>query len=544
MNTDDVTQAVIRLVWLALRLAARGVALLARALATITAQLAPRVNSRRAALWRSIAIIVLSAVLLALIFAVIAGGSAAWAGAALGVVSGGLAGRALLEQGRAQAWAAEGGVTFGRDQGRLGLARPHVVSRASRVRHLAVYGATGAGKSTVLTNLALQDAAAPSRPGLMVVDVKDDLVTTIARALPAHRLDDVLLFDPADTAFPPAFNPLAEVPPEGRTLAAAETLAALKRLYADSWGPRLEHVLRMTLLTLLETPEATLLDIARLLTDPDYRMHATEHVTNESVRAFWAREFPAIAGARGSLANVESILNKLGVFAYPEVRNVLGQTRRGLDLRAAMESGGIVLVNLPQGVLGEDAAMFLASLLVGKAQLAAQSRVTQAAQQRRPFYLFVDEFQNYATSAFDKLVTEGRSMAVGVVAACQYREQLDVRLRLTLERNCARALECRLVAGKHVITVIKLQEPEAVDAATLVQPLPPARMRGGDQLTAIRTRSRARLARPREEVEAAIAARYAGTAGRTARGGPGDAASDPTLAPSRRPAAPEARFFD
>src|SRR5262249_21480563 len=157
----------------------------------------------------------------------------------------------------------------------------------------------------------------------------------------------------------------------------------------------------------------------------------------------------------------------------PEVTAVLGQSRRGLDLRQAMDAGKIVLANLPQGVLGEDAAMFLSALLVGKVQLAAQSRVTLAASQRRPFYLVVHEFQNYATSAFDKLITEGRSMAVGVVAACQFREQLDASLRLALEKNCAYALHCRLVDGRHSVAVQKLQEPDAVDAVTLLRPFRP-----------------------------------------------------------------------
>src|SRR5207245_1549297 len=128
------------------------------------------------------------------------------------------------------------------------------------------------------------------KPGVMVVDIKDDLVLDIAKRVPEDRLNDVVLFDPADAAFPPAFNPFADVPAESRTLAAAELIAAFKRLNADSWGPRLEHVLRAVVLTLLETPDATLLDIARILSDPDYRTWAVSHVTNFSVQDFWERE--------------------------------------------------------------------------------------------------------------------------------------------------------------------------------------------------------------------------------------------------------------
>lgn len=231
---------------------------------------------------------------------------------AYGLALGGTVGWVIVDHGKAAVAAADGDLAIGHGRGALGVAKPHTLARADRVRHVAVYGATGSGKSTVLRNLAYQDATAPDRLGFLCVDIKDSLVTEIAANIPPERLDDVLLFDPADTAFPPAFNPLADVDPAQRTLAAAELVAALKRLYDDSWGPRLEHVLRMVVLTLLETPEATLLDINRLLTDTQYRSWALPHVTNLAVQEFWTNEFPAIAG-KGSTANVASILNKLSV---------------------------------------------------------------------------------------------------------------------------------------------------------------------------------------------------------------------------------------
>jgi hypothetical protein len=544
MNMTELFTALLKLTLVAAWLLCKATYQAARLAAQLTAAALPPASSAATATLRALLAGGAWVAIGALLAVPVGEPAAVLAGAGGGAVIGGMVAVALFERGRAEAAAGRGAVALGTRPGSLGVARPHIVARASRVRHLAVFGATGSGKSTVLKNLALQDAAAPGRPGLLVVDVKDDLVADIAAALPPQRLDDVLLFDLADTAYPPAFNPLAGVPAAGRTLAAAELLSALKRLYAETWGPRLEHVLRMTLLTLLETPEATLLDITRLLTDPAYRAWAVAQVGNTAVRHFWEREFAAITGSRGSLANVESILNKLSVFAYPEVSNVLGQSRRGLDLRRAMDEGRIVLAHLPQGVLGEDAAMFLGALLVGKVQLAAQSRVTLPAPQRRPFYLFVDEFQNYATSAFDKLITEGRSMAVGVVAACQFREQLDPGLRLALEKNCAHALHCRLVDGRHRVVVQKLQEPEAVDALTLVRPLPPPHGRGADQLAAIRARSRSALARPRAEVEAELVLRLA-----RGRVEPGDAVSmappaEPVGAASRRKEVADVRFYE
>jgi hypothetical protein len=425
----------------------------------------------------------------------------------LGLLAGSSMGMALAFAvaggGATAAKIASGQVVLGEQPGTFGR-KPFTIPRETRVRHLFVDGPTGAGKTTLLQNLVYQDALAPQHPGLLVIDVKDNLVGELAALLPPDRAADVLLFDPADTASPPAFNPLADVPAEGRTLAAAELLTALKRLHEDTWGPRLEHVLRMVLLTLLETPDATMLDIVRLLSDSQYRAWAVQHVSNFSVCQFWTQEFPAIVGVRESLTNVLSIVNKLGVLSYPEVRNVLGQTRRGLDLREAMDSGKIVLAHLPQGVLGEDASHFLAALLVGKLQLAAQSRVNLPSGQRRPFYAFIDEFQNYQTSAMDKLITEGRSMQVGLVAACQFPEQLPRELRLSIERNCAYALHCRLNEGRHLLEAVKLQEPNARDAQVFLAPLPPPAQRNTGQVRTVRARSRARLSRPRQEVELEI----------------------------------------
>jgi hypothetical protein len=173
----------------------------------------------------------------------------------------------------------------------------------------------------------------------------------------------------------------------------------------------------------------------------------------------------------------------------------------------AMDQGQIVLAHLPQGILGEDIAHFFAALLVGKVQLAAQRRARLAHGARKTFYVFADEFQNYDTSAFTKLITEGRSMEVGLVCACQFREQLPSELRLAVEKNCAFALQCRYEYGRHVIEVIRLQEPNAPDAATLLKALPPPPVTQQEQRRFVRESSRAALARPRRVIETAIAAR-------------------------------------
>jgi hypothetical protein len=475
--------------------------------AKLTAKAAPRAESRLAASRNGFLAGLAWVVGFGLLATVTLNPSVIVAGLLVGAIFGGVAGYATLSRGLADAEAAGGAIELGHRSGVMGAPTAHTIPRASRVRHLAVFGPTGSGKSTVMKNIVLQDAAAPMRPGLLCIDIKDDFALSLMDYLPAERAGDILLFDPSDTEHPPAFNPLGDIAPDERTLATAELLGALKRLCGESWGPRLEHVLRHILLTLVETPDATMLDIGRLLTDAAYRDWAVGHVTNFSVRTFWQREFQSIVGTKGSLANVESLLNKLSVFSYPEVRNVVGQTNRGLDLSHAMDRGQIVLAHLPQGILGEDIAHFFAALLVGKVQLAAQRRARLAHGARKTFYVFADEFQNYDTSAFTKLITEGRSMAVGLVCACQFREQLPAELRLAVEKNCAYALQCRYQAGRHVIEVIRLQEPNAPDASTLLHALPPPTPTQQQQSVVVRERSRAALSRPRAVVEAAIAAR-------------------------------------
>lgn len=496
-----------RLLALALRLTWQALRILTRLAAQLTVQLLPPASSSGTAAIQALGAAGVWTLLVTLVALLVGRSAMVGYGVLAGAVLGGCIGSAVLERGRSQAAAQGGAVQFGNQHGPLGVSTPHVVNRAVRVRHVAVFGPTGSGKSTVLTNLMLQDAAAPGRPGLLCLDIKDDLVTRLAAHLPPARLGDVLLFDLSDTEFPPAFNPLADVPEGQRTLAAGELVASFRRLFAEAWGPRLEYILRNALLTLLETPDATLLDLSRLLTNAEYRSWALNHLTNFTVRDFWEGEYPSIVGKGGSLANVQSILNKLGIFAYPEVRNVLGQTRTGLDIAGAMDQGKLVLVNLPQGVLGEDAAFFLASLLVGRVQVASQRRVSLPPERRRTFYVFADEFQNYQTSAVSKLITEGRSMGVGLVVACQFREQLPQEQRLALEKNCAYGLFCRRAQGQHLVEVLNWQEPDAPDADVLVRALPPPVAGAQGQLAAIRDQSRQLLAQPRAMVEAAIAAR-------------------------------------
>jgi len=386
-------------------------------------------------------------------------------------------------------------------------AKPYVVPATTLTRHYVIHGPTGSGKSVLLTNLAYQIAALPERPAIVVIDIKDGtLCEDILRVLPSARLSDCVYFDIADTGYPVAFSPLAGVPPQGRTLAAAELITCFKRLFDDAWGPRLEYVLLMVLLTLLETPAATLIDVPRLLTDERYRAWAVPHVTNFSVQNFWGHDFPAIVGRGGSTANVQSILNKLGIFAFEQVRNVLGQGRPGIDVRACMDAGKILLCNFPQGIVGEAACTFLASLMATRVQLAAQARADTPRERRRLTVLVADEFQNFvaAGGTFEKCVTEGRSLALGILAACQFDKQLPPLLRLTLEKNCQYRLVCSSQGPGHVVRVTPLQTDHPDELTVETRALPPIPNTNDLALRQVRDATRRLFARPRAEVEAAI----------------------------------------
>ena len=261
--------------------------------------------------------------------------------------------------------------------------------------------------------------------GVAVIDPHGDLVETLARIVPPSRTNDVILFDPSDTAFPIAFNLLRGRSGYDRSLIASSVLVAFKKIWADSWGPRLEHFLRNALLALLEIPDTSLLQIPRLFTDAKFRSDIASRLTDPVVRDFWTREFASLPPKLQSEASAP-VLNKAGAFLVsPILRNVLGQPANRLDLRRVMDSGSILLANLSKGRIGEDVSSLLGSLLVTELQLAAMSRADVAEGERRDFSVYVDEFQNFATESFATILSEARKYHVRFTLAHQYLAQLD-----------------------------------------------------------------------------------------------------------------------
>jgi energy-coupling factor transporter ATP-binding protein EcfA2 len=378
-------------------------------------------------------------------------------------------------------------------QGRFYVTRPYSVTGLERTKHLVCTGPTGAGKSTLLQNLILQDMEAGA--GVCVIDPKDDLVDRLLGHVPSERVDDVILFDATDTERPLGLNPFAGVPAQQRSLAAAEILAVFRRYFSDAWGARLEHILRNVVLALLEVPDATLADVPRLLLDPAYCQYVVSKVSNQAVREFFLVEYEQVLRRRSDA--IEPILNKVGPWlVYPELRNIIGQPTNSFDFRRVMDEGKLLFVRIPQGALGEDVSNLLGALIVAKVQLAAQSRVDVSPERRRRFYLYVDEFQNFATSSFAKVLTEARAFGLGLVCSNQYPEQLSRDLQLALTRNAATFVETVYRRGRYELLVGRQEDRE--DKETEPWVVKPAGSLGpGDRQRAaeIRTTSRERYGR-------------------------------------------------
>lgn len=292
-----------------------------------------------------------------------------------------------------------------------------------RRRHVAIVGKTGMGKTTLLQNLMRSDVRAGR--GVALLDPHGDLCDTILASVPRARTNDVVLFDAADTSHPLSFNVLHCPRPELRPLVASGILSAFKKLYGEFWGPRMEHILRNAFLALLEVPGSTLLTVLRLLADTRFRQSLVAKLGDPVVRAFWQKEFAALP-VRFQLEAVAPIQNKIGHFvSSPLLRNIMGQSRNGLDLRAVLDDGRVLLVNLSKGRLGDDVSALLGSFLVTAIQLAAMSRADVAEGDRPDYYVYVDEFQNFATESFATILSEARKYRLALTLANQYLGQLD-----------------------------------------------------------------------------------------------------------------------
>lgn len=318
------------------------------------------------------------------------------------------------------------------------------IKEKNRRGHIYIIGKTGTGKSTLISNMAASDARDGN--GLALIDPHGDLAEALLDLVPKHRIKDVIYFNPADLDHPIAFNPLQNVVPETRHLVVSGLVSVFKKIWPEFWGPRLEHILRHTLLTLLEYPGATLLDVTRLLTLKDYRSIVLKYVRSEPVREFWFFEFEKYSAWLRSEA-ISPILNKMSQFLTSEpLRNIVSQKNSALDFRKIMDEGKVLIVNLSKGRIGEDNCALLGAMIVTKIQLAALSRTDIPEYSRRSFYLFVDEVQNVMTLSFADALSEARKYGLSLALAHQYIEQLDPKIRAAVFGNVGTLISFRVGA--------------------------------------------------------------------------------------------------
>lgn len=332
---------------------------------------------------------------------------------------------------------------LGQTAGRL----PHKVfgiRQADRAFHMHIIGKTGTGKTTLLEKLLRQDIDAGR--GLTLVDPHGDLADRMSLYANASGRADVIYLDAADPRTPYGYNPLKRIADPYIPLAVSGLLETFKKRFADAWGVRMEHVLRNALYAILDTGGGTLPDVLKLITDKDHRRDLARRIRNETVREFWQSEFPNYSD-RYRVDSVAPIQNKLGAFlADPRVRRLVTDTPQELSFRRVMDKGGVLIVNLARGKLGEDSSSLLGALFVTSVALGAYSRASVPEAKRRTHYLYADEFQSFTTNSVADMISELRKYGLRLVVAHQHFDQLEEAVKHALLGNAGTLVSFRVGA--------------------------------------------------------------------------------------------------
>lgn len=396
---------------------------------------------------------------------------------------------------------------------------PFGISPADHRYHVYIIGKTGSGKTTLLRNLLVQHIALGHGVGL--IDPHGDLAEDVLGCIPPSRADNLVYFNPTDLEFPVGMNLLAHVTRDERHLVASGIVGACKSIWHDSWGPRLEYILYNAIVALLECENTSLLGVNRMLTDETYRAWVIRQIKDPFIRDFWQSEYAGY-DPRFQREAIAPIQNKLGQFLLnPVVRNILGQVRSRVSIPFTMNSGRLFIANLAKGKLGHDKANLLGSLLVTQFQLAAMARSSVPEEQRRDFFLFIDEFQNFSTEAFASILAEARKYRLCLILSHQFIDQLSPPVQQAVIGNvgtlvCFRIghtdaevmqkafgnefLAQRLVdLGRYEIAVLLSENGES-RFPFLAKTLSPLELRGGSRGKLI-ARSRERFATSRDVVE-------------------------------------------
>ncbi len=403
-----------------------------------------------------------------------------------------------------------------------GQRRRFGIKTDDRRRHMYLIGKTGMGKTTTLENMIISDIRAGY--GVGVVDPHGDLAEKILDFIPSNRINDVIYFNPADLDYPIAFNILEAIDHKYKHLVASGMMGVFKKIWPDVWSARMEYILNNTVLALLDYPGATMLGINRMLADRNYRKKVIAKIKDPVVKAFWVDEF-ARYNERFATEAIAPIQNKVGQFLSASIiRNIVGQVKSTIDMRKIMDEGKIFIMNLAKGRIGEDASALLGGMLITRLQLAAMGRVDIPEEERRDFYLYVDEFQNFATLSFANILSEARKYRLNLILAHQYIEQLDEKVAAAIFGNVGTIICFRVGAADAEELVkeftpyfteedlvnltkydmyIKLMIDGVASSPFSASGLPPVTGATGNREKVIKV-SRERYAKPRELIEEKI----------------------------------------
>ncbi|MBI4449687.1 type IV secretion system DNA-binding domain-containing protein [Candidatus Uhrbacteria bacterium] len=324
------------------------------------------------------------------------------------------------------------------------------LKRADRQRHMYLIGGTGTGKSTLMEEMAKQDILAGE--GVCIIDPHGSFVENVLPCIPRERADDVIIFNPSDVERPVGLNMLEADTPEAQDFATQEMIAIFYKLVTDPSmiGPMFEHYMRNAMLTLMSDPKnpGTLVEIPRILTDPAFQKLKLKTVTDPIIRAFWEKELPQTSGqTKGEM--LPYLVSKIGRFIENTmVRNIIGQQHSGFDFREVMDKRKILLVNLSKGKVGEMNATLMGLIIVTKLQMAALARADMPEADRKDFYLYIDEFQNFVTDSIATILAEARKYRLNLIMAHQYIGQLvqnnDTRVRDAIFGNVGTIISYRI----------------------------------------------------------------------------------------------------
>jgi len=316
------------------------------------------------------------------------------------------------------------------------------IKEKNRTSHMYVLGKTGTGKTTLLKNMIISDIKDGN--GVAVIDPHGDLSDSLLDFIPKERIKDTIYLNPADQEFPFGFNPLENINPDHRHLIASNLISVLKKIWSEFWGPRMEYILRNAILTLLEYPDSTLLDLQQLLSDKDFRNNVLQKVETIQIKDFWQKEFDKYSAWLKADA-VSPIQNKVGQFlTTPMLRNIFAQSKSVINFRKIMDEGKILIVNLAKGKIGEDMCALIGSLFTTSFELAALSRSDMPEENRKPLYLYIDEVQSFITQSFANMLSESRKYRLSLILAHQYLEQLDESIRHSIFGNTGTLISFRL----------------------------------------------------------------------------------------------------